>query len=50
MEEPANENNITNKEIAKSGCFFEIPDKWKYFPCIFHLSLKDKDKRMLRYS
>ena len=32
MEElPAKENKIINNEIAKRGCFFEIPDKSEMF-------------------
>ena len=28
---PARENNITKNDIAKIGCFFEIPDKSEIF-------------------
>ena len=43
---PAKENKIINNEIAKRGCFFEIPDKSEifslYFPSFFNKYRQEK--------
>ena len=47
---PAKENKIINNEIAKRGCFFEIPDKSEIFSLYCPSFLININKKMLLYS